>query len=368
MICSSIGLKATGLSKHLFESFSSGVCMQGIHMSSILFSRWFRVLVQAGLFIAVAYWYLSVTDWREVVASVWNFPVLHVLLAMIIMALRPLTLGMKWYLSMDQTALSWPWFLRNEWHILFLEFAIPVPDAEDLLRVSLMRAKDVPWSVGLRAVFLMRMSGVFIVSTLVLLLVLRQGHEMLGARPATGYAILAMLMLFCLTFVRPFLLWAVRILRCLPFVGESLARTVREALSNPVGSVLFTGLSVITILHMSAQAAVVYVLLQGIGHHVAFFDLLLLTPLLTLSFLLPLSIQGLGLPEATMVLLLPFFGVQETAATAVAAVHLACYVIMIATGGVLFACDGETGIHEMFQRMKTSFKENMDAEGGTVDA
>jgi uncharacterized membrane protein YbhN (UPF0104 family) len=337
-------------------------------MRDLLKSRRFNVILQMALFVAVAFWLLSATEWRQTWAAIQLLSIAHIALAMVFMSLRFMILGTKWWLAINQSGLSWPWFLRNEWHILFLEFVIPVPDAEDLLRVSLMRGRNIPWASGLRGLFWMRISGLSVLSVLLMLFLWRQGQDLFGVRPALAYATLALLFIFSLVFMRPILFSAAKVFSRVPGIGGRLAGTISEALAVPVGKGVFLGLLTVSLCHMLAQASVVHILLHGIGHDLPLHHLLLLMPFLTVSFLLPLSIQGLGLPEATLVFLLPLYGVPETVATAVSAVHLACYVSMILFGGALFAFDNEISLSAMLNQVKVSLRDDKDDERGRTNA
>ena len=251
--------------------------------------------------------------------------------------LRFLLLSYKWKTAcVAAKSPSVSWFAQREFHLLFLEMMFPLPNAEDMLRLAFMKIRKISWSEGLKTILLMRVSGVFVLCLLVLLFLLRQGAEqILGLSDMLLYSILT-LVLFFLIFYRFVLTFINRFVRKLPYVGNLLSRPVEKALSMGDSPLQYVQLGTLSLLIYMAEALGFWVLLEGIGASIAFWDIYSLTPFLTLSFVLPLSIQGLGLPEAALVFLLPFYGLEHSDAAAVGVIHLGIYISVIICGGLLF--------------------------------
>ena len=87
-----------------------------------------------------------------------------------------------------------------------------------------------------------------------------------------------------------------------------------------------------------------YILVHLGGLEVSYPQILAVIPLVVLSFLLPFSIQGIGLPEAAMSWLLVHMGSNPESALAIGTVHLACYLVMIMIGGLIIFISSEKRI------------------------
>jgi uncharacterized membrane protein YbhN (UPF0104 family) len=92
----------------------------------------------------------------------------------------------------------------------------------------------------------------------------------------------------------------------------------------------------ITAVYNALSALVIFILLNSADATIPFYYLLISLPLFYFSGVLPLSVQGIGLFEAAMVLVLPVFGVAGDITRAVALLHFTFHLLLILSGGVVF--------------------------------
>lgn len=276
--------------------------------------------------------------------------------AILLMITRFLLMGIRWRVASDTRLMDARWFLRNEWHILFLEIAVPIPDAEDALRMALLRSKGLTWAQGIRAVFYLRLTGLAMMCIILLAFVVLHGAHFFEITGQWHYGLLAILILLMTFFARAAVKCSIPLLKKIPKVGGRLAAVVSSAIEKPFQSKRIALLTMLSGLHLLVQACLIQLLLVWVVADVPFLDLFLITPILALSFLLPLSVQGLGLPEAALLLILPRFGVSLEDAGAIAAVHLMAYLGMILSGGLLFMFDENLTVSRILKIWKDGRK------------
>lgn len=317
-----------------------------------------RLLIQLALFALVLFWLFHETDFADMFGYISAFSPLTLIAALTLMGSRFFVLAARWKVSSRNRKLSWLWFFRAEWQLLFLEHALPVPDAEDLFRVTFLRKNGVPVHSALKTVFWMRVAGLSMLCVILVIALAKWGYMFFDADVTLIYIAITIFCVLVLTILRPILYRISYLLRLIPIFGTAISANLRSALEKNIEKVRLAKLLILSLLHFGIQAAVPFVLLVGLGAYLPFLDILLITPFMALSFLLPLSIQGLGLPETTMIFLLPFLGVPEAAASAVGAVHLACYVLMIFFGGVLIFTSESLSVRDLME----SFRQPLRAE------
>lgn len=276
--------------------------------------------------------------------------------AILLMITRFLLMGMRWRVASDTRLMDVRWFLRNEWHILFLEMAVPIPDAEDALRMALLRSKGLTWAQGIRSVFYLRLTGLAMMCVILIAFVVIHGARFFEIAGQWNYGLLAMLILLMTFFARPTMKFSIPLLEKIPKVGGRLAAVVSSAIEKPFQPKRIALLIMLSGLHLLVQACLIQLLLVWVANDVPFLDVFLITPILALSFLLPLSIQGLGLPEAALLLILPRFGVSLEDAGAIAAVHLMAYIAIILMGGLLFTFDKNLTVSRVLKIWKDGRK------------
>lgn len=311
-----------------------------------------RLFSQVSLFSAIIWLLVSRLDAQTIVPTIRSFSFLPLMIVFLLMLIRYALLGARWALSITGDRPPFYWSIVTEWRILFLEFVIPVPDAEDVFRILLLKLRKVPVPNAIRGVIRMRIAGVTVLICLLLLFFFSWGQLVLGQNSTFLYSIAALFILLALPFTDFFLRLLLSLIGLIPKIGQSLVNPINEALLEPKNSGLMTKLILISAVQSVVQAAVIFVLLGEMTQSVSFIDVLSLIPLLNLSFILPLSIQGFGLPEACLIIMLPYFGVSLEQATAVAVIHLLIYSSMIFIGACLFLVNSELTLGRIYDLFK----------------
>ena len=192
-----------------------------------------RLLTQVLLFAVVVWILVSRIRIDEVVPALRSFSLLPLVLATTLMILRFVLLGLRWSLSITNNRPPLYWSIVTEWRILFLEFVIPVPDAEDVFRIMLLKLRNVQSSTAIRGIIRMRIAGVTVLVSLLLLFFFSWGQTILGKQTVVLYSIVAFFILLMLPFADHFLRLAVGLIRHIPKIGHSLVKTINEALLEP---------------------------------------------------------------------------------------------------------------------------------------
>jgi hypothetical protein len=147
------------------------------------------------------------------------------------------------------------------------------------------------------------------------------------------------------------------VLEKISWMPSGLSDTVRQIAAAKMSPLNYTIGFLLSLLQLMCIAAGFYILVNGSGLAVSYWQLLAVTPLLILSFILPLSLQGLGLPEAAMVWILTRMGVQSETAAAIGMMHFACYIFLIITGAIIVFVFSDDRIGEIRQLARTKHKE-----------
>ena len=82
-----------------------------------------------------------------------------------------------------------------------------------------------------------------------------------------------------------------------------------------------------------------------------------IVPIMVLSFIISLSIQGLGIPETVLIFLLIQFNVNEEIAAAAGLFHLIIFIIQILIGVVLYLTDKDYTISSVKEHIQFVFGE-----------
>ncbi len=314
----------------------------------------FRLVVQLTLFAALVWVLGSRVQIDEVLPTLGSFSLTTIVVATAFMVMRFVLLGLRWSLSLTNNRPPLLWSILTEWRILFLEFVLPIPDAEDFFRLTLLRLRNVPGPAAIRSVIRMRVAGMVVLISLLLFFFFLWGQPVLGKKATTVYSILALSILLMLPFTNHFIRIASAVIKRIPKFGRSLAKPITEALSEQTSSGLMSILVVISLCQAVVQAAVIFILLHEMNESICFLHILSIVPLLNLSFILPISIQGFGLPEACLVFVLPYFGVPMETAAAIAVIHLLLYSSMILFGAYLFLINTELTLKNVYGMFKRS--------------
>ena len=256
--------------------------------------------------------------------------------ALIFMGLRFLALAFKFRFAANSMAIQSgaTGFILFEFKLLFMEFIIPVPNAEDLFRTLFLKLKHIPSAKCLNVILAMRVSGMITMAFLLIGLLFYTGTVIVQykARVVLPILLLALLLLFTHR------IWLRKLADHLKKPGWLHNLLQKVALDN-IRTGKYATLITISLLHYLCSALVVYFLLRSFETELSFLIILTIVPVMALSFLIPLSIQGLGLPEAALLFMLIKLNIPEEVATVISIVHLLFYIIFILLGGFLFFFD-----------------------------
>lgn len=263
---------------------------------------------------------------------------IYLFIAMVFLILRILSLGYKFKIAATFFGISIPIksYYINEFRMLFLEFVLPFPNAEDLFRIAFHKLRKVEFHQCLSIIFNMRISGIIIIAALMSGLLLQLGSNFIDTKGVVLILVFGLMLILILTYK----IW-LRLL--LKFTKRKiwLQKLINNILDNKISTKQFIQLIIVGFVHSITSALAIYFILLAVNCPIAFYKVLLIVPAMTLSFILPLSIQGYGLPEAAMLFILIQFGVQQELATTASFIHLIFYSILILIGAIIFLVDKE---------------------------
>ena len=236
--------------------------------------------------------------------------------------------------------------LRWEFEIIFLEILIPFPDSEDMLRLFFWQKFQNDKSKIITALLFSRVCGLMALSILLPFSVIAFYNI---TKPPFFNAIW-LVPLVC--FILPYILqWILPLLatgmRKTTFIPVTIADNITQIAAARIPFISYVSGLGLSMMQFAIIAFEFYILVHLGGLEVSYLQILAVIPLVVLSFLLPLSIQGIGLPEAAMGWLLIHFGSNPESATVVGTVHLACYLVMIMVGGLIIFISSEKRISDI---------------------
>ena len=296
------------------------------------------------------------------------------LIALIFYYLKVSLQGLRWQTACRAHGknISPAELVKRQIEIAFLEILFPFPDSEDVIKVIFLDKLGVSLSVGTAIVIYDRIIGV-----IVLLIILPFSATVFSKIFFhTGFSNL--IVIICLPLLIAAIVFYRKIikafLKIIPnsFKGKSLflaefdaIMTSKIAFSWILKSLLLTSLFAL------CSATVPWLLINSLGSHVSFFILLISIPLFYVSAILPLSIQGLGLYEATLVFVLQYTGIPTEICVKAGIIHFIFHLIIIVSGGIIFLFDREknwieNAINKYFNKpLGKSSNYTKDEPGGT---
>jgi uncharacterized protein (TIRG00374 family) len=265
------------------------------------------------------------------------------LLALALVGIQTFVLNGRWELIMRSLGVSLDWMAG--WRILMISLwfnqVLPSSAGGDVVRIWLLRQRDVQWSQAVKGVMADRFTALL---GLVALMVL--GLPLLLSRVTDHAAILAIGGLTFAGVVGTVVLltldrWPKRIIALRPiasfvkfgsFVRYLLLQFERRQLL--FGSALF--------IHLMTTAAC-YALAVGLRAQLSVLDAFILIPPVILLTAVPVSISGWGVREGAMVACLALVGVPSEKALSISLLLGAISVIIGLAGGVIWLASPERG-------------------------
>lgn len=221
--------------------------------------------------------------------------------------------------------------------IAFLEIIFPLPDSEDALRIITMRARDYSLSESIAIALYDRMAGIAVLISLSPFSLLAFGSAVFKQYEVSNLtAFLAVLCgLLAALFHRSILRAIISLAE--KYSGKNFAplADLKSELSKRIPSFVLAQSISLALAYAACGTLAPWLLVKAFGADVSFLSLLAAIPLFYLSVILPLSWQGLGLYETTLVFILQLAGVEKEIALATGMAHFIFQIAVIFTGGVL---------------------------------
>lgn len=249
-------------------------------------------------------------------------------------------LAYRWYVVSKHFNLKsgYIYFLSEQFKINFLELLIPVPNAEDYLRInSTRKAGNISLISSTKIIIADRIWGIL---SLALLLIgtLKLYYYKLNIPTLPNFAIIVfVLTLILVIFFRSWINNKIKHITRRHFNKDlDLKREIYLFLQyfNSLKTNLL--LISISLSKFVLEYLTLYILLNILGIDIQWWMVFFSIPLLKFSVVLPLSYQGIGLYEAALVLVLTWLNVDFQDAVMISFIHFTFNIILILFGGFLF--------------------------------
>jgi glycosyltransferase 2 family protein len=295
--------------------------------------RWVRIVGGIGLLAVL----LSRADFHDLTVRFTGALAVGGATAIACLALAQGLSALRWRVLLGPDAAPWSFLYRLYLIAAFFSLFLPTAIGGDAIRAAAASRSLGRTSRMVATVLADRMLGVFALAVFVVIgLVVAGGGASLGLawRPRPWMAWAALGALFGLGL--GVYLARRRLTRLLAFVGEGLA-TFRDLARDP------GRLALAVLLGFGVQGAYLLAwiaLARALGLGVPTASFLLTVPIVSLSTMAPITLSGVGVREGTWILLLRPYGIGSADALALSLTYFACWMLVAAMGGVLFAVRG----------------------------
>ena len=264
--------------------------------------------------------------------------------------------GLRWYNAANAHALyrSPTFFIKSQIEIAFLEMALPIPDSEDALRI--VRMKQVGGDMGTLFIIILfdRMIGIFFLLLLLpfsFLLVVNVLSINLPLNRSFLFCACTAVLVF-VVFYRRILMFLLKLLPRFWGSNSNFFRDLYLSLSvKPIIKYQLWGFAGVVSFAL-AGALCIWLIAFSLDIQVPFSFLFFSIPLYYVSQIFPLSYQGLGLYEATLIYLFQRHGIPKEQAVAVGTLHFILHLLIILTGGAIFAVQQPYSIKDLKSLIK----------------
>jgi len=232
-----------------------------------------------------------------------------IILGFLIILANEVVLGIRWAISCRAVRLSIPFsfFIRGIFIVRFLDYFIPLPAADEIYKVVLLKLKKVDLDKGIAGTLFDKILGfIFLLTVLPLSFIYLANNAIIEqAELVIGIVSIAFLViLLSFIIIKPGILpnLMLRILKLFP------GKILEDYELNPE-SIKYNHSSFIVhyffiTVHFLLQALALVCIFYALGTKIGLPTIIILLPLMILSKILPLSYQGFGLYEAAMVFLM----------------------------------------------------------------
>lgn len=302
-------------------------------------------LIRLVLFFLVLFLISRKFNLSETTAYLRHVNVHYLPLLFLLFLLKYFLAGFRWsYIAtniMDIRNACTCYYLRSFLEITFLRLAVPIPDAEDILKFYKMHIIGIAKTININTIILDRMAAI-----LTLVLVVPYTIALLFATSSGGpirWLLCVITTVVTLFAAYQFKALVSRIVGIIKKKGERAplpVRKIRNVLNQLVSIEYRTremaGLLMLVAAYYLIIAAVLFVLVAAFGVHIAYYKLALTIPIIIIAPFLPISYQGIGLMESAIIGTLIIFDVPADLSIAIGTIHFAFEVLVIVIGGCLY--------------------------------
>lgn len=289
------------------------------------------------IFIVVMYYFLSKVELHLIYSQLSSANIYYIVIALVLYFLKYVIQGLRWYNASNAHGGSTPCynFIQDQIEISFLEMVFPVPDSEDALRIVKMKSNNTSLTQATAIALYDRVIGFMFL--LIMVPICIDTYTIVSVNIGASYLYISAFLLFVIgIFYRFIALKFIKLLHKSSLKKFINLNEVIIELSRPI-SLYHNIIAVILVLLYGITTIMsAYVLMNGLVTEVSFFSLFAGIPILYLSQIVPVSYQGLGLLEASLVYILQSLNIpMETAMTA-GLIHFTFHVLIILFGGIIF--------------------------------
>ncbi|MBI3409361.1 MAG: flippase-like domain-containing protein [Planctomycetes bacterium] len=291
-------------------------------------SKLFRFGISAALIAWIA-WKTDANDWVRVRAAFTEMRVEYWLMAVGVLLLSQFASALRWRYFTDQ--LRFPRSLRQLTGFYFIgmyfNLMLPTSVGGDVVRACYLDGGAGRRLAAFASVFLDRLNGLMVLVGMACLAVALSPLELAPwiRWSVWGIAAGGLVGLTALPL-------ASRLIRLSPARREQLLAVLR-VVRAPAALVQATGLSIVV---QVGNVLLVWLVGQAIHAEVPFSFYWILTPMVTLLTLLPISVNGVGVREQATVILLAPFGVGQGSALSLAVLWFAAHATVSVMGGFVY--------------------------------
>lgn len=256
----------------------------------------------------------------------------YLLLSIFFFSLKYIFLSLKFYYvsALKKSKNQFLFFFKAEYVIQFVDLIIPIPNIEDFLRFLLLDKLNKPVKESVTIIFLNRVVG-FIGVSFLFIFSSYFGFQFFLKYRENIKALFMILKIGLLIFI---------LLLTVIFFSKKIKNKIKNIglkfKTVDLRNVKF-GLSFLFLfLHYLSWILSIYCMFESVDLNIPIYQILVILPFLVISVIIPISYQGLGIPETTLLLYLTYLGVSIDLSLSIALMHLLNYLSVIFVGFLLF--------------------------------
>lgn len=235
-------------------------------------------------------------------------------------------------------------FVRCVFQVKALEYLVPVPNSEDVVRLAQLKLAKIPTLKSVSIIFADRIVGLTILVSFLMLSVnvMPLIPDDLGLGISFGVLLCVLLMFICSkhlsAFAQTVLSKLHQKLRNVITLSEEEPAVSSDSVS--MSSFFSVPSAVFGFSQVLSEALILYSLFKAFGLNLTVIESAGLVPLCTLSLVMPLSYHGIGLYEGALVVLLMILNFSELTSITVAMAHFQLTLITLLMGVIAVIMSG----------------------------